>query len=173
MKGAVPFIALMAMLALTALLEGCASGIEISYSSSPENMLIYIQETGSSQPMFELYGNGRVRVRRDPFEDKVESGYLTQKQVKQVLDHIINKLKVGELQSSYPKDFIPGIEMYPDMNLVLKVTVDGFEKTISFAYSNICSGLKDFLEEGRIDRQAFGELSRLRAIVEYLLKCKF
>ncbi len=173
MNRAVPFITLAVVLALMALLQGCASGIKVSYTPSPENMLIYIGQTNSDQSIFELYGNGSVRVRRDPFENEVESGQLTQGQIRQVLNHVINKLKVGDLQSSYPKDFISDIEMYPNMDLVLAVTIDGFEKRISFAYSNICDELKYFLEEGRIDRQAFEELSRLKAIVEYLLGYKF
>lgn len=173
MKGSVSFIALAVVLALIAVLVGCSSGTEISYNSSPENVVICIKETGSDQPVFELHGNGAVRVRRNPFENKVESGQLNQRQVRQVLNHVVNKLRIGNLQSSYPKEFIPGIEMYPNMDLVLEVNTDGFERRITFAYSNICDELKYFLEEGRIDRQAFEQLSRLKEVVEYLLEYKF
>lgn len=173
MSRAVPFIALAVVLALMALLQGCTSGVRISFNSSPENMLIYIRQVKGGQPIFELYGSGSIRVRRNPFESEMESDQLTQRQVRQVLDNVINKLKIGDLQSSYPKDFIPGIEMYPNMELVLEVVIEGFEKRISFAYSSICDELKYFLKEGRIDRQSFEELNRLKAIVEYLLGYKF
>ncbi|GEM_PF-1102344 len=173
MKRSVSLIPLAVVLALTVFLDGCASETRISYNSSPEYTLIRIEESKSGRSIFELYGNGTIRVRRNPFEDEVEGGQIAQRQVRQILEHVINKLKIGDLQSSYPEEFIPGIEMYPNMDLVLEVTVEGFEKSISFAYSNICNELKYFLEEGRIDRQAFEELSRLKAIVEYLLEYKF
>jgi len=161
------------MMPLATILGGCSFETGISYDPSSENAIIRIKEVKGDNTVFELYGNGVIRVRRDIFESKVESGQLSQRQVKQILNHVINKLRIGELQSSYPKEFIPGIEMYPNMELILEVNIDGFNKHISFAYSNVCDELEYFLEEGRIDRQAFKQLNRLKAVFDYLLEYKF
>ena len=100
----------------------------------------------------------------------MESGYLSKKQVKQLLNHIINKQRIGDLASGYPESVIPGIEMYPNPELLLEVRINGFHKQLRFVYSNVSDELEYFRDEERIDEETFNELDKLRAIFRFLMK---
>ena len=166
------------MLVLLCFLLGCSNGTvipmsRISYDSSDTNKIVIIEIADDSEPIFELYGSGLVRRRKDIFQEEFESGNLSEKQIKQLLNHLINKQRVGDLCSYYPENIIPGIEMYPNSELSLKIRIDGFYKQIQFAYSNVGGELDYFREEERIDEETFKELDRLRSVFQYLMEYKY
>jgi hypothetical protein len=168
----------MALLMVLLALAGCSDRAvipmsKLSYDPAADNRIVCIEVVGNGTPIFELYGDGAIRVQRDPLGEEVKSGQLGQGQVKQLLNHIINKLRVGDLGFDYSEEFIPGIEMHPNFDLVLVISIDGFNKQISFAYSSVCDELEFFKEEGRIDKETFDELNKLRAVFKYLLGYKF
>jgi hypothetical protein len=160
---------------LVCLLMGCSGKAviplsNITYDSSDTNKIIYIEDIGDSKPVFELYGSGFIRRRANVFHEEMESGYLSKKQVKQLLNHIINKQRIGDLASGYPESVIPGIEMYPNPELLLEVRINGFHKQLRFVYSNVSDELEYFRDEERIDEETFNELDKLRAIFRFLMK---
>ncbi|NLX69985.1 MAG: hypothetical protein GX024_03640 [Clostridiales bacterium] len=165
------------ILILLCLLVGCSNKAvipmsSISYDTSETNRIVLIEEVNSSKPVFELYGNGFVRKRSNIFQEELENGKLSKKQIRQLLNYIINKQRVGDLESSYPEDTIPGIEMYPNPELYLDIRIDRFNKHIRFAYSNVGDQLEYFKEEERINEETFKELDKLRSIFRYLMEYK-
>ena len=97
------------ILILLCLLVGCSNKAvipmsSISYDTSETNRIVLIEEVNSSKPVFELYGNGFVRKRSNIFQEELENGKLSKKQIRQLLNYIINKQRVGDLESSYPED---------------------------------------------------------------------
>lgn len=166
---------ILVLLIVLSILVGCYGKTvipmsEMSFDPLTNNRIVCIEEVGNTKPVFELYGDGVIRVRRDLFQDDMESGKLSQRQIKRMLNHIINVLRIGDLGSSYPEEFIPGIEMYPNPELMLEVNINGFYKQIYFAYSSVCDELEYFKKEGRIDEETFRELNKLRAVFNYLIE---
>ncbi|SFQ23649.1 hypothetical protein [Caldicoprobacter faecalis] len=129
---------ILVLLIVLSILVGCYGKTvipmsEISYDPLANNRIVCIEEVDNTKPVFELYGNGVIRVRRDLFQDEIESGKLSKRQIKRMLNRIINKFRIGDLRNSYPEEFIPGIEMYPNPKLLLEVNINGFYKQIYFA----------------------------------------
>jgi hypothetical protein len=165
------------LLVILCVLVGCSSKTvipmaSIAYDQSESNGIIYLEIKGNNKPVFALYGNGFLEIRRDFFQNEMENKQLTEQQVKRLLNHLINKQRIGDLESNYPEEVIPGIDMYPNFDFVLEVKIDGFQKQINFAYSSVCDELEDFKEEGRIDEETFDELCKLRAVYNYLIQYK-